>query len=68
LDNYLASKPTPAKPSGDHIPLGGFVLERTRMANDRIVTIELRDVPSSIQDFVERHEGHTWRQLTLWLF
>ena len=23
------------------------------------------DVPSSIQDFVERHEGHGWRQLTL---
>jgi hypothetical protein len=24
-----------------------------------------RDVPSSITDFVERHEGHDWRQLTL---
>jgi hypothetical protein len=24
-----------------------------------------RDVPSSLQDFVERHEGHRWRQLTL---
>ena len=23
------------------------------------------DVPSSIQDFVERHEGCAWRQLTL---
>jgi hypothetical protein len=23
------------------------------------------DVPSSIQDFVERHEGHAWRQLSL---
>jgi hypothetical protein len=22
-------------------------------------------VPSSIQDFVERYEGHAWRQLTL---
>ena len=27
--------------------------------------LQMRDVPSSIQDFVERHEGHTWRQLTL---
>jgi hypothetical protein len=25
----------------------------------------LRDVPSSIQDFVERQEGVAWRQLTL---
>ena len=23
------------------------------------------DVPSTIQDFVERHEGYAWRQLTL---
>jgi len=27
--------------------------------------LQARDVPSSIQDFVERHEGHAWRQLTL---
>ena len=27
--------------------------------------LEARDVPSSIQDFVERHEGYAWRQLTL---
>ena len=27
--------------------------------------LEARDVPSSIQDFVERHEGYVWRQLTL---
>jgi hypothetical protein len=27
--------------------------------------LQLRDVPSSIRDFVERHEGHIWRQLTL---
>ena len=27
--------------------------------------LQMRDVPSSIQDFVERHEGHAWRQLTL---
>jgi len=40
LDNFLASRPTPAKPSGDHIPLGGFVLERAQMANYRIVTID----------------------------
>src|SRR4051812_187805 len=26
--------------------------------------LQLRDVPSSIQDFVERHEGHAWRQLS----
>jgi hypothetical protein len=27
--------------------------------------LQLRDVPSSIQDFVERHEGHDRRLLTL---
>jgi hypothetical protein len=27
--------------------------------------LQLRDVPSSIQDFVERHEGHDRQQLTL---
>jgi hypothetical protein len=27
--------------------------------------LQLRDVPSSIQDFVERHEGHDFRQLSL---
>ena len=27
--------------------------------------LQARDVPSTIQDFVERQEGHTWRQLTL---
>ena len=27
--------------------------------------LQLRDVPSSIQDFVERHEGHDQRQLNL---
>ena len=27
--------------------------------------LQARDVPSSIQDFVERHEDHSWRQLTL---
>ena len=27
--------------------------------------LQLRDVPSSIQDFVGQHEGHAWRQLTL---
>jgi hypothetical protein len=27
--------------------------------------LQLRDVPSSIADFVERHEGHDYRQLTL---
>ena len=27
--------------------------------------LQLRDVPSSIQDFVERHEGYVWRQLIL---
>jgi hypothetical protein len=25
--------------------------------------LQARDVPSSIQDFVERHEGYVWRQL-----
>ncbi len=29
--------------------------------------LQMRDVPSSIQDFVERHEGHGRRQLTLHL-
>jgi hypothetical protein len=27
--------------------------------------LEARDVPSSIQDFVEWHDGYAWRQLTL---
>jgi hypothetical protein len=27
--------------------------------------LQLRDLPSSIQAFVERHEGHDRRQLTL---
>ena len=27
--------------------------------------LQARDLPSSIQDFVERHEGHAWRQLSL---
>jgi len=27
--------------------------------------LQLKDVPSSIQDFVERHEAHDHRQLTL---
>jgi hypothetical protein len=27
--------------------------------------LQMRDVPSSIQEFVERHESHDWRQLTL---
>jgi hypothetical protein len=27
--------------------------------------LQATDVPSSVQDFVERHEGHAWRQLTL---
>ena len=27
--------------------------------------LQARDLPSSIQDFVERHEGYAWRQLTL---
>jgi hypothetical protein len=27
--------------------------------------LQLRDVPSSIQDFVERHENHNRQQLTL---
>jgi hypothetical protein len=27
--------------------------------------LQLRDVPSSLQDFVERHEGHDRHQLTL---
>jgi hypothetical protein len=27
--------------------------------------LQMRDVPSTIQDFVERHESHDWRQLTL---
>jgi hypothetical protein len=27
--------------------------------------LQLRDVPSSIQDFVERHEGRGGKQLTL---
>ena len=29
--------------------------------------LQARDVPSSIQDFVERHEGYVWRQLILQL-
>jgi|SRR6476660_2854884 len=29
--------------------------------------LQLRDVPSTIQDFVERHEGSDRRQLTFWL-
>jgi hypothetical protein len=29
--------------------------------------LEARDLPSSVQDFVERHEGYAWRQLTLHL-
>lgn len=27
--------------------------------------LQLRDVPASIQDFVELHEGHSYRQLSL---
>jgi hypothetical protein len=27
--------------------------------------LQLRDVPASIQDFVEMHEGHLYRQLSL---
>jgi hypothetical protein len=27
--------------------------------------LQRRDLPSSIQEFVERHEGHIWRKLTL---
>lgn len=27
--------------------------------------LQLRDVPSSVKDFVERQEGAAWRQLTL---
>jgi hypothetical protein len=27
--------------------------------------LQLRDVPSHVQDFIERHEGHDRRQLTL---
>jgi hypothetical protein len=27
--------------------------------------LQLRDLPSSVLDFVERYEGHTWQQLTL---
>jgi hypothetical protein len=27
--------------------------------------LELRDLPASLSDFVERHEGSVWRQLTL---
>ncbi len=27
--------------------------------------LQARDVPSTIQDFVERHEGYAWRRLTL---
>ena len=27
--------------------------------------LQLRDLPFSIQDFVERHEGHAWQQLSL---
>jgi len=27
--------------------------------------LQMRDVPSSVQDFVERHEGYAWRQLSL---
>jgi hypothetical protein len=29
--------------------------------------LQMRDVPSSVQDFVERHEGHGRRQLTFHL-
>ena len=27
--------------------------------------LQMRELPSSISDFVEQHEGHIWRQLTL---
>jgi hypothetical protein len=27
--------------------------------------VQARALPSSIQDFVERHEGHAWRQFSL---
>jgi hypothetical protein len=27
--------------------------------------LQLRDVPPGLQDFVERHEAHAWRQLSL---
>jgi hypothetical protein len=27
--------------------------------------LQLRDVPFSIQDFIQRHEGYNWRQLSL---
>ena len=27
--------------------------------------LQLRELPASISDFVEQHEGHVWRQLTL---
>jgi hypothetical protein len=34
------SRSIPAKPPGDHIPSGGFVLERASMANYRIVIFD----------------------------
>ena len=27
--------------------------------------LQMRELPASISDFVEQHEGHVWRQLTL---
>jgi hypothetical protein len=41
------------------------VSEDVARALRRRCDLQLRDVPSSIQDFVERYEGHDWRQLTL---
>jgi hypothetical protein len=31
----------------------------------RLCHLQMRDAPSTIQDFVERHDAHDWRQLTL---
>jgi hypothetical protein len=43
---------TPAKPSGDHIQSGGFVLERASMANYRIVMIDNAGKLSRHRSFV----------------
>ena len=47
------------------LDLGGVVSEDVARELRRRCDLQMRDVPSSIQDFVERHEGHAWRQLTL---
>jgi hypothetical protein len=41
------------------------VTEDIAKALRRRCDLQLREVPSTIQDFVERHEGQKYRQLTL---